>query len=134
MVILDTHILIWYVDDELRNKLSDAQLRSIAQNIDDNLGVSIVSLWEIAIKFKLGKIVLGGGKISLSDWFAKVLKFKGIKLLDISIDTILKSVELPGSFHKDPFDQLIVSTATCQNCALLTSDTKILAYPFVQCI
>ena len=133
-MILDTHILIWYVDDELRNKLNDAQLCSIAENIEGNLGVSIVSLWEVAIKFKLGKLVLGAGKIALSDWFTKITAFQGIKLLDINVGIILQSVELPGNFHKDPFDQLIVSTAKYHNCALLTSDTKILAYPFVESI
>lgn len=134
MVILDTHILIWYMDEKLRNKLNDAQLYSIAENIDGNLGVSIVSLWEMGIKFKQGKLILSEGKMSLSDWFVKISEFQGIQLLNISAGIILKLLELPESFHKDPFDQLIVCTANYYDCALLTSDTKILSHSFVKFI
>lgn len=134
MVILDSHILVWYVDDELHDKLTMEQLRCIAENVDGNLGISIVSLWEIAEKFKLGKLELYGGKISLSDWFRKVLEYQGITLLDIKAEMVLDSVDLPGNFHNDPFDQLIVSTARYYDCSLLTRDQKIRAYPFVKTI
>lgn len=89
MIVLDTHIWVWWVHDD--KQLTKSQIKSIEAAELDVIGVSAISCWEIAIK----------------------------------------STQLPGKFHRDPADQIIVTTAMVSNCPLVTSDDKILKYPHV---
>jgi PIN domain nuclease of toxin-antitoxin system len=61
----------------------------------------------------------------------QALAYPHIRLLELTPEIAVESTELPGVFHRDPADQIIVATARIYNCALLTSDTKILSYPHV---
>lgn len=62
----------------------------------------------------------------------QALAYPGIKLLPLSPEIAIESTQLPGTFHKDPADQIIVATARINNCRLLTVDAKILSYAHVQ--
>ncbi len=55
-----------------------------------------------------------------------------MRLLDLTPSIVVESTQLPGTFHRDPADQLIVATARIYNCVLMTIDPKIVAYPHVQ--
>ena len=129
MTLLDTHIWIWLVNGDKR--LPQEYYDYIQEHELEGLGDSVFSCWEVA------KLV-EGGRISLSlpvgEWMAKALSYPGIRLLDFSPEVAVESTQLPGVFHRDPADQIIVATARIYTCPLMTLDTKIRAYPHVQVV
>ena len=70
----------------------------------------------------------------IEEWFQKALSYPGVKLIDLTPEIAIESTRLPGSFHKDPADKLIVSTARVFDCPLVTSDHKIIEYQHVTTI
>jgi PIN domain nuclease of toxin-antitoxin system len=89
---------------------------------------------------------LGGGAVILLDthiwvWWvqddprltaAQPLAYPGIRLLDLTPHIAVDSTQLPGVFHRDPADQIIVATARVYDISLLTADQRILDYPHVR--
>lgn len=69
--------------------------------------------------------------VTLHQWFSDAPQYPGTTLLDLSPHVAVESTRLPGGFHRDPADQIIVATARLQGCALVTADQSILAYPHV---
>ena len=67
----------------------------------------------------------------ITDWMQQALAYPGIRLLDLTPTIVIESTVLPGSFHRDPADQIIVATARVYNCPLMTPDARMLAYPHV---
>jgi PIN domain nuclease of toxin-antitoxin system len=65
------------------------------------------------------------------EWLEQALSYPGIQLLDLTPEIVVESTELPGEFHKDPADQIIVATARVHEVPLLSSDEKIARYPHV---
>ena len=125
MIILDTHIWIWWVDNNPR--LTDRQRSYIDQHQPDGLGISLISCWEVAKAVESGRL---GLSLSVQDWLEAAIVYLGIQLLDLTIPIIVESTKLTG-FHRDPSDQLIVATSRILQSPLLTADGKILAYPNV---
>ena len=70
--------------------------------------------------------------ISTSDWLTQALAYPGVQLLELTVPIVVESTQLPGVFHRDPADQLLVATARFHKIPLVTADGKILAYPHVQ--
>jgi PIN domain nuclease of toxin-antitoxin system len=129
VIILDTHTWIWWVLDE--NKLTPSQRTIIQENETDLIGVSAISLWEVAKSVELGKLELPR---SLEEWFSEALNYPGIRIIELTPEIAIESTQLPGDFHRDPADQIIVATARKHNCPLITLDDKILNYEHVQTI
>lgn len=129
MIVLDTHIWVWWVGDERR--LSKPQLEAIQANEKTVIGISAISCWEVAKLVELNRLQLS---CSLREWFEDALSYPGIRLLALTPEVALESTSLPDSFHQDPADQMIVATARLYGCPLVTSDAKILAYPHVTAI
>jgi PIN domain nuclease of toxin-antitoxin system len=125
MILLDTHIFIWWIDDSPR--LSQRHRQIIQERQDDGLGISIYSCWEIAKLVEYGKLDL---KFSIEDWLDIALSHPQLQSIDLTIPIIIKSTQLSG-FHKDPADQIIVATSIILGISLLTADEKIIAYPDV---
>jgi PIN domain nuclease of toxin-antitoxin system len=125
MILLDTHIFIWWIDDNPR--LSQRHRQIIQARQDEELAISIYSCWEIAKLVEYGKLEL---KFSIEDWLEIALSHPNLRSLDLTIPIIIKSTKLPG-FHKDPADQIIVATSIISGIPLLTADEKIIAYPDV---
>lgn len=126
MIVLDTHILIWWVHGDAQ--LSSAHEKLIRQHESSGLGVSAISLWEIAKLVELKRLVL---PCPIKDWFDKSLAYPGIAILDLTPEIAIESTQLPGNFHKDPADQIIVATARILQCDLLTADQKLRKYAHV---
>ena len=97
--------------------------------MEEGLGVSIISCWEIAKKIQIGKLQLDR---SLDAWMDAGLRYPGIRLLPLTPAIVIESTRLPGEFHRDPADQLIVATARVINCPILTADTRMLEYSHVK--
>lgn len=126
MIILDTHIWIWWVDEN--PKLSAQNLEIIQTHQDSSLGISIISCWEIAKLVEKGRLSFD---CTAEEWLELALAYPGIELLDLSLPIVLQSTRLSG-FHNDPADQIIVATAKVYNASLLTQDQKILNYSDVE--
>jgi PIN domain nuclease of toxin-antitoxin system len=127
VIILDTHIWVWWVHDE--SKLTHAQLELIKNNEVDGIGISAISLWEVAKLVEHKRLIL---PCPLIEWFEQALSYPGVRVLELTPEIALESTQLPGEFHLDPADQIIVATARVQDCPLVTSDEKILHYPHVE--
>ncbi len=126
MILLDTHIWYWWVEQP--QKLSASQTKHLQTNEPLGLGVSIISCWEIAKLVSLGRLTLGH---SVDVWMRRSLAYPGIQLIGLTTDIVIEANQLPGTFHKDPADQLLVATARILGISILTADAKILAYSHV---
>ncbi len=70
----------------------------------------------------------------VGEWLDFALDYRGVQLLALTPRIAAESTRLPGTFHRDPADQIIVATARVLSCSLLTLDSKILGYPHVQAL
>lgn len=130
MIVLDTHTLIWWVtnDAALSKKAKTAIERERAGG---EIIVSAISAWEIAMLVKRETIAFS---MDVENWLATVQQIPGVRFAPVDVDVSLKSVQLPGEFHKDPADRLIVATARKFAAPLVTKDLKIRAYAHVKTI
>ncbi|MDZ4840603.1 MAG: type II toxin-antitoxin system VapC family toxin [Hyphomicrobium aestuarii] len=121
-LLLDTHIAVWAVvnDDRLTQKA-----RSLIETEDD-ICVSIASVWEIAIKYSIGPRTAGTLPISGAEAHTCFVD-AGFVLVPIEQKHIAKLEQLPW-FHRDPFDRLLVATAMTSKRWLLTQDAALFAY------
>lgn len=121
MIVLDTHIWLWWVnaDTEL---LSPARVKQIEQC--DFVGVSAISCFEVAWLAHHGRIVLPCAK---TQWFEKALDGSSISLLPITPAIADIAVGLP-EHHSDPQDRIIIATALSHNAKLMSSDRKFPIY------
>jgi PIN domain nuclease of toxin-antitoxin system len=124
MIVLDTHIWVWWVHDIERLSIQQREALNSAQN--ESIGVSAISCWEIAKLVERGRLEL---PVTLEKWFEQALTYPGIRILPLTPEIAIASTRLPEMFSRDPADQIILATARIYNCPLLTSDRKILAYP-----
>lgn len=129
MIVLDTHVWVWWVHDD--PQLGVEQREAISNAETDEIGVSIISCWEVAKLVEYNRLSLPQPP---KDWMAKALDYPGVALLELTPDIVVESTSLPGEFHRDPADQLIVATARTYRAPLVTSDDKILSYPHVETI
>ena len=129
MIVLDTHALIWWVNDDTR--LSPTAKVAIEDALVGNgrVLVSAISAWELALLVQRGRIALA---MELDEWLRAVESIEGVSLVPISAQIAAQSVNLPGEFHKDPADRMIVALAREQNAPLITADEKIQGYPHVR--
>jgi PIN domain nuclease of toxin-antitoxin system len=127
VIVLDTHIWVWWVHGDPR--LTRAQQQIIEANEQVGLGVSVISCWEIAKLVEYKRLALPCPTL---EWLHQALAYPGVRLLDLSPRIVTESTELPGEFHRDPADQLIVATARVLGYSLLSADEKILNYTHVQ--
>jgi PIN domain nuclease of toxin-antitoxin system len=90
------------------HKLTGKQQAIIKENETGEIGVSAISIWEVAKLVKLGKLEI---PYSLEEWFDQALSYPGISIVELSPQIAVESTKLPGNFHRDPADQIIVATA-----------------------
>jgi len=121
--LLDTHILLWLFDDI--KKLS-SQTQEALFTPNSELYVSIASAWEVAIKIGLGKLQLDGGVRQ----FLQSIDENSINVLPIRRE-YLECLQTLPLHHHDPFDRLLVATATAEDFCILTEDEKICLYGVV---
>jgi PIN domain nuclease of toxin-antitoxin system len=127
LIVLDTHIWIWWVDGNTR--LAARQLELIQQYAPDSLGISVISCWEVAKLVEVGRLAL---TCPVQEWITQALAYPNVQLLNLTPEIAIASTQLPGTFHRDPADQLIVATARAYDCPLLTADERILNYASVK--
>ena len=126
MILLDTHIWVWWVDENAQ--LSQVHAQLIQDNESEGLGVSAISCWEVAKLVERGRLQLA---CSIEKWMEHAIAHPGIQVLPLTPQIAIESTKLPASFHRDPADQIIVATARAHDLSLLTADRRILDYPHV---
>ena len=129
MVVLDTQVWLWW--NLGTGRLRETQRQAIADNEATGLGISAISLWEVAKLVEYGRVEL---PMEIGAWFDRVLGYLGVSILPLTPEIAVESTTLPGDFHSDPFDQIIVATARVNRCTLVTSDRQIVRYPHVETI
>lgn len=131
MIILDTHALIWWASGETVQLSAPAQA-AIARELDGGqIVVSSISAWELAMLVAKDRIALS---MDVAEWLACVNQIESVSFVPVDNSIAVKSTELPGEFHKDPADRMIVATARKLAAPLVTADEKIRAYPHVRTI
>jgi len=119
--LLDSHTFLWFIDDS--KPLSD-RARGFIENSDNTIYLSIASLWEIAIKSSLGKLVLAKPIATLvSDQSI----MRGIVLLEITLAHVTTVHSLPFH-HRDPFDRMLIAQAKVERIPIISRDEAFDAY------
>ena len=132
MIVLDTHALIWWVNDD--QQLSDRARKAIEKEISNENGqvfISTITAWEIALLVEKGRLTL---TMDVKDWLDTVAAIEGVRFVPVDNEVAIQSVRLPGEFHPDPADRMIVALTRRLSTALITSDAKIQTYKHVKTI
>ena len=131
MIVIDTHILVWWVSGvETLSTAANKAIKNTLSNSGEVL-VSSISAWEIAMLVEKGRLVLS---MDVESWLDEVSQIDGVRFLPVDNEIGVKSTALPGEFHKDPADRMIVATARKLAVPLVTADEKILHYEHVKTI
>jgi PIN domain nuclease of toxin-antitoxin system len=120
-LLVDSHTLIWAADDPA--KLT-ALAQALLQDPSHDRLVSAASLWEIAIKFSLGRLPLS---LPYRQWTDKAIADLGLILLPITLDHAERQASLPWH-HRDPFDRLIVAQTQFEGLPVVSADAKLDIY------
>ena len=127
MILLDTHVLIWWANGE-QDRLSNTAIAAIEAEEQQRL-VSAISCWEVAMLLERGRL---GLNVDMERWLNLVASVPRLQLLPLSPAVAVASTRLPGTFHADPADRFLVAQARHLNIALVTADSKIRTYPHVR--
>jgi len=123
-VLLDTHV--WFRYQVTPARLRPDALAAIDEAVLHNaVFVSPITVWEIALLERDGRIELVGG---VKRWTSRALAQPGINLLPYTPAIAIESVHLPPPMHKDPFDRILVASARIEKMTLITADKAILAF------
>jgi PIN domain nuclease of toxin-antitoxin system len=120
-VLIDSHALIWYVDQD--KLLSLASHAAISDPANDLL-LSAGSIWEIGIKIGLGKLLLTQ---PFKRWMNQAISDLDVTVLPLSVEYVDVQSNLP-KHHGDPFDRLIVAQAIVEQVSLVSADANLDAY------
>ena len=130
MIVLDTNAWIWWLHDPSR--LTDSARAAVEKaTAEEAARVSVISLWEVALKVSIDKLRL---PMDLDTWWTRAKSYPGIGIEPITPADAIASTRLPGDFHRDPADRFIVALARRYGTTVVTSDAKIIAYSGVDTI
>jgi len=114
-VLLDTHTLLWCLTAD---SYLTSRARRIIEDGSNEVLVSAASIWEIAVKVRLGKLPTGDILINDLDTYLSRL---GFEVLPISLLHAVRAGALPGQ-HRDPFDRMLISQAQAENLPIISND------------
>lgn len=128
MIVLDTHVLLWWALDP------DQLSTGAAQKLDDverhGGFASSISIWELGVKIRNGKLDLG---IGIDDFARRIERSSPVELLPVDTAVFLRSLALDWT-HRDPADRIIVATALLKGVPLLTKDDAIRSFAGVETV
>ena len=123
-LLLDTHIFLWYIANDKR--LTPAWSQAI-RDLDNEVCLSVVSLWEAIIKYTTGKLLLPEAP---ETYIPRLREYHQIISLPVEEVDVAQVAALP-LLHGDPFDRLLIGQAIQHGLTLVTVDAAICAYPTV---
>ena len=125
-LLLDTHVWIWTQE---KPDAIGTKARSLLETTSDDLCVSSISSLEIARLVAGGMLELKG---SLDRWVRMAIDSLEARSIDVDHRIAIEAYKLPGRFHKDPADRILVATARVHELKLVTADERILGSKSVQ--
>ena len=130
MIVLDTGAWIWWVADPARLSSSARGLIE-AEESRQGLVVSSISVWEVAVKVALGKLTIDR---DVRSWVTLASGYPGVTLHPLDPRDAVESTLLPGRFHRDPADRILIALARRLDVPLVTSDRAIRRYRHVRAV
>ena len=121
-VLLDTCTFLWLILDS--PELSD-RAQSLIRDPDNDVALSVVSTWEIAVKHGMGRL---GLPKPIDQFVIGMRERHAIQSLELTEEASLQGARLPD-LHRDPFDRMLICQAIAHGLVLLTPDKEIRAYP-----
>jgi PIN domain nuclease of toxin-antitoxin system len=126
LILIDTHVLVWSMQNDPRLGPEARALISAEQaHTDGAVMVSAITPWEIAMVAGKGRLTLGR---DLREWMTLALNRKRVRIAPLLPPIAIDAATLPGELHGDPADRIIVATARSLACPLVTMDDKIIRY------
>ncbi len=121
--LVDTHAFLWFLNEDIT---LNANAAAAIEDPSHTIYLSIASLWEIAIKVRIGKLELPQ---PFGIFIRRQLEInRRLRLLAISIDHLDMTATIP-LHHRDPFDHLLIGQALHANLMLITNDSKVSLHP-----
>lgn len=129
MLVVDTHVLLWWVSGS--SPLSADANKAINNTLANGgeIIISSISAWEISMLIEKGRLILS---MDVESWLDEVSQIDGVRFVPVDNEIGIKSTQLPGEFHKDPADRIIITTARKLAVPLVTADEKIIRYEHVK--
>ena len=121
-ILLDTHAFLWMIFGDER---LDESIRAQIVHPQNEVFLSVATLWEIAIKVSLGKLDLA---IPFEQMMEELLNRYAVRVLPISIAALVAVSKLPFH-HRDPFDRLLIAQAIVENIPIISRDSIFSNYP-----
>jgi PIN domain nuclease of toxin-antitoxin system len=130
MIVLDTHVWLWWLSNP--EKLSPAAAERIEKETQTSgIRISSISVWEIAMLVAKGRLELA---VDITEWFAVTESLSFVKFIPVNNSVAVQAVRLPGHFHDDPADRIIVATAMVSSASIISADNKIRGYRGVKSV
>jgi len=128
MIVLDTHVWVWWLANVQPLSLKVQKLLREGQS-QKSIYISAISVWEVAQLATCGRLQL---TIDYVDWITQAESLPFINFIPVDKHIALKSIQLPAPLHQDPADRIIIATTVVLGAVLITKDEKILQYPHVK--
>ena len=122
IILLDTHILLWWVMNHPDLRAPYRQTLKAIEKESGSVAISQISFWEIAKLVEKKRHELN---LSIDDWFSQLEEDSFYQILPLTTKIILDSTRLGSKFNNDPADQIIAATARCHGLKLMTQDKHI---------
>jgi PIN domain nuclease of toxin-antitoxin system len=128
LIVLDTHVWVWWVATPER--LSPSARQRIDNEVNEApVYVSSISSWEVSLLVKKGRLEL---TLDVEDWIARSESLPFVRFVPIDNQIAVLSTRLPGKLHEDPADRIITATALVLDATLITRDRKLQDYSHLE--
>ncbi|WP_309086222.1 type II toxin-antitoxin system VapC family toxin [Chelativorans sp.] len=131
MIVIDTHVLLWWFGGETQKLSAKARKVLEAERNGGSIFVSSISAWEIATLAAHGRVTFA---TDVSTWLRTACLLEALTFVPIDNEIAVLSTQLGPDFHKDPADRFIVATSQKLAAPLVTADSKIRSYPSLRTI
>jgi len=125
LLLLDTHVWLWFALGDTERLATPVRKRIVAATHGGTLVVSAISVWEIGMLEAKGRIVLG---MPCEKWVTTALTLPGLRLIGLEPEIAIASSHLPGEIHGDPADRILAATARARDAVLATADERLVEY------
>jgi PIN domain nuclease of toxin-antitoxin system len=122
-MLLDTHVLLWYVAKS--DTLKTAFLTILNNAPEGNILISPMTIWEVSMLLERKRIEL---EMDVGEWAERVFSHPSVSQAPFTPEIAILSNRLPNGIHGDPVDRILVATSHLSHSVLVTADTKILEY------
>jgi PIN domain nuclease of toxin-antitoxin system len=127
MIVIDTHVWVWWQADPKRLSKKAARALKNAKSI----GIPAICLWEFSMLVQRDRIRIDRSAL---EWLNDALDVPGVRIVELTPSVAVQSTRLPSTFHNNPADRLIVATALNEGAPLISADQKFVDIPGLELI